>query len=460
MSTICPTSKRRRRVAFFAALFVGAFAVWNDAFSFAQETPPPPNAAAPQAAKKYVLTRLEAICEGTPRDDGDAIRVQLDGGGSISVSKLDVLFVGDSREAVFEFQKSRTRLDDANELLKLADWANRRRLGPQGIALLESALAETTDPAERRAFERKLTELRESEKFRAQTARTLAERADAPENVAPAANESVPTPADSSFALGTDFAATNENGAPPNDVELENWAKQVPFAALERFARKAQPALQKRCAACHDGSNPAADGYVLRPKTLGPAARTALLRNLRETLDFVDFNAPDQSPILRHPTVVDANGRRVYPFGEDRTSAKDRDLFVDWVLTINDGKFGRYVHSPSRVRAAAPIVPNVVSAAPNGSNPPQNAAAPTSFSNLFDDESALPAASGPSANDDVIRLGTTDAARNFVPPNDDPNSANAVLERVGAIPSQTFRDEYDPAIFNARFHPNAAERRE
>ena len=442
-------------------------------------TPRTPVAPTPTEPTRFVLTRLDAVCVGVVRDRGDVLSIELLDGGSVSVSKLDVQFIGGSRDEVFAFKKSRTRLEDVAETLRLADWANRRQLAPQAIALLETKLADPLlSDGERRAIDAKLEELRQIEKWRASVARTVAARQNA------ASDASAPTP------------TTSASSVAPEVAEIERWAKEVPLSAFERFSRRAQPILQKRCATagCHDGSNPNS-AFRVRPKAVGAQARLALYFNLRETFDFIDFNDPARSPILNHPVVVDAEGNRVYPFGEGRWSAQDCQTFVAWVESLNDGKLGRYVHRPSRVRdpnaatlrpdavsrydrvetpnaAASNRAPNAVpnavpNAAPNGASnaalaPAADPANP--FAGLFAPSTPSPAPSAPNApsnpsalapapppaDEFAVQSGTSQEARRYLSnPADDPNSPENVLKRGGYAPKRQYRDEYDPAIFNA-----------
>ncbi|MCF0233448.1 MAG: hypothetical protein HUK22_00555, partial [Thermoguttaceae bacterium] len=125
---------------------------------------------------KYVLARQGALWVGVLRDRGDAIAVEMENGGSTVISKLDVAFIGDSRDEVFEFKRAQTSLTDVDEILKLADWANRRGLAVRGVEFLESVEIPGASVAERRAVERKIAELRESERIRAEIAQKNEER--------------------------------------------------------------------------------------------------------------------------------------------------------------------------------------------------------------------------------------------------------------------------------------------
>ncbi len=402
-----------------------------------------PDAPAPSEPARFVLTRLDVVHVGVVRDRGDVLSIELLDGGSVSVSKLDVQFIGGSRDDVFAFKKSRTRLEDVGETLRLADWANRRQLAPQAIALLETKLAEPLlSDGERRVVSAKLEELRQIEKWRVSAAQTLVARQNAVSSAPSAATQTSSTP------------------VAPEIAEIERWAQDLPVSAFDRFARRAQPILQKRCATagCHDGSNPNS-AFRVRPKGVGAQARLALYFNLRETFDFIDFNNPAQSPILNHPVVADADGNRVYPFGEGRWSAQDCQTFVSWVESLNDGKLGRYVHRQSRVRdaSAATLRPDAVSryhrvATPSMTNAPvPTPTNPNPFAKLFDDPTAETAetSSFPQPSRTALPELAAPNVADATPEADDPNSPENVLKRGGYAPKRQYRDEYDPAIFNA-----------
>ncbi|MBQ5367981.1 MAG: hypothetical protein IIU43_10950, partial [Thermoguttaceae bacterium] len=54
----------------------------------------------------------------------------------------------------------------------------------------------------------------------------------------------------------------------------------------------------------------------------------------------------------------------------------------------------------------------------------------------------------------AMSFGVSPEAAKYMPnPADDPNSEDARLQRVGIEPQKTYRDDYDPEIFNDRYHP-------
>lgn len=400
-----------------------------------------PNAdAEPQIS--YVLTRSGSIVEGKVADKGNAYSIEFPGGGSLSASKLDVLCVSPTREGIFDYRLRLTRMEDVNEALKLADWANRRRLGAPALKALQERLAVAVDDAERAALQKKIDEIAEAETFR-ERAEAAAARIENERAQAAAKKEDPEIHSDPRKAL---------------DAELDAWGRTLPTASLEKFSRKALPVLQKRCATtgCHDEITPNAR-YVVRKKAYGPAQRLALLYNLRETMRYLDFDNIDASPIVTHPAVNNAMGKRVYPFGEDKYSTRDCAYFIEWLNMVKtDEKLktaGRAIQdampkTPQPRQGAASRydldgeTPIDMTLAPDSVRlPPQSPEAAQSFAELFQD-------------DFKIQQGFARGAEEYLPnPYDDVNSPESALRRVGLTPQKEYRDSYDPAIFNDKFHP-------
>lgn len=396
-----------------------------------------------EQTKCFVLTRLGAIHEGELQDRGNAYLLEFPGGGSTTISKLDAVYIGSSRESIYRYKLSQTAGEDVNELLKLADWASRRQLSVSAIATLKERLENSTDPGERAALQRKIGELERAEAFRENVARSNERRAT---NASPNVSSRV----------------VNVKTLSPEDAELEDWAKGVPLPTLERFSRKAQPVLQKRCATseCHEvGSS---SRFLLRPKTAGTAARFALIYNLRATIEHVDFDDIEKSPILVHPTVVDAAGERVYPFGSDRSSLKDCEAFVKWLKSLPTEKVlashakatKRDLSGPLLRKGAVSRYDVVDREANQEFQKNYDDRENESFNALFEQESERKAEPTVATNEQG-RLGfgvSQEAQRYISKPEDDPNSEEAVLQRGGLKPKNKYRDEYDPARFNDRYH--------
>ncbi len=447
--------EHEKRAAALAGLLCAALSLAFVPVSRADE-PPQPNAPAVQAAeapanrqddgKRFVLTRSGEIVEGRLRDGGSAYLLEFDKGGSTLVSKLDALFIGKSRKDVFQYKLSQTRTEDLNEVLKLTDWASRRKLAPEAIELLESRLASTRDPGERNAITRKLEDLRQAEAFRQGAARFAAERE---------AREALE-------AQKTEAAANKP--LDPQHAEIEAWSKGIPFPSIERFGRRVNPILQKRCAQADCHAPGSESRYVVRPKGVGTAARLALLYNLRETLDYVNFDDVQRSPILIHPEITDAKGNRAYPFGNERSSLRDCETFVKWIESLPAETVLAKYAAETRRDHSGPLVrrggasrydvvdgpagaPTAFDAVNPGANVPSEP-----FGELFKGEQG--AGQTAPAEGGALSFGVSPEAAKYMPnPADDPNSEDARLQRVGIEPQRTYRDDYDPEIFNDRYHP-------
>ncbi len=435
-----------RSSALIAALCIGTFSTVFGQEQDAQITEPAP--------KSYVLTRLGAICEGRLSEREDAYLLEFEGGGSTMVSKLDALYIGSTRESIYQYKASQTHMEDVNEVLRLADWASRRQLGSEAIKTLREKLSTSHDQAERRALSRKLEELEQAESFRKEVAKGYAPREKSSSSTRQESKRKIREPLS------------------PEDAELEEWGAPIPAPSLERFSRKAQPILQKRCssASCHGPGSETR--YLLRGKTLGTGARLALLYNLRSTLEYVDFENIGESALLNHPPVVNAKDERVYPFGNDRSSLKDCQTFMSWVESLKTEQVltrhaqeTRRENSGPKLRAGAASRYDVEPAEGGTSGQSSGVSATDGASAQVDasgvDFSSLVGTAEPSNEEDaprstVGRLGfgtSSEASRYMTQPEDDPNSSEARLQRVGLRPTKKYRDAYDPAIFNDRYHP-------
>ncbi|MDO5308914.1 MAG: hypothetical protein Q4G03_05410 [Planctomycetia bacterium] len=413
-----------------------------------------------QAPTMFVLTRLGEIIEGRPIDRGQSFMIELPGGGAVTASKLDVLFIGDTRESVYRFKASQTHLEDANETLKLVDWASRRRLGAEAIKTLEVQLGASTDPAARSLYEKRLKELRRSEELRINAERALAQRRNSPELV--------------QNNVATDDTQRQEL------QELEDWIKGVPSATVERFMRRAQPILQRRCgkSGCHDEQTPGAK-FRVKAKGLGAAQRLATLYNLRDATVFVDFDSPAASVLINHPSLVDARGVPLRPFGADRTSDKDAQILMSWIESLEkESKLAERALAYRCVRSDAPqLRPNAASRydrvsrddvdpdadlnlTPSGETNSLAEASPN-FTEAYARAPDQPGQAGatPENGASPFRQGVSQEALRLMQGYDaddpnDPNSQTAALQRVGMTPKKEYRDEYDPMIFNDRYFPN------
>lgn len=355
-------------------------------------------------ANRFVLTRLGIVQEGIPEDRGETIFLRLPNStGGLTISKLDILFIGRTRSELFEFQRRQLPVGDIGSLLKLADWSLRNQLAPEAIALLKLTAEKTADPQGRAALLERLAKMEYVERIKSQALRRMNELAD-----------SADAPSDSP-------AKTLD----PEQVRLLAFAKEVPFTVEDRFIRKIEPILLRRCATadCHlDGSCETV--FPLVEPSAAKSLRFGHLRNLETVLGAVSFRRPETSPILNHPAVADENGERIWPFGEDNASLKDYEQFVVWVTSLGT-KMKNYTPDPARqIQTRFEVGPAQESADHREESAPD----------------AVLAANIPLAQ-----------TEQYQKPN--PNDDAQALQRAGYLPTETLRDEFDPTPFNRKYHP-------
>ena len=105
---------------------------------------------------RYFLTSQEKLYEGIPEDRGDSWLIKLPGQtGGLLVSKLDIIFIGDSRDDVFDFQKEKLPPGNFGAAAKLAEWGTRNQLSDRALDLLKEMIAEA-DPETRVVLQRQI----------------------------------------------------------------------------------------------------------------------------------------------------------------------------------------------------------------------------------------------------------------------------------------------------------------
>lgn len=367
----------------------------DDGTTAEQETPD---------ANRFVLTRLGIVQEGIPEDRGETIFLRLPNStGGLTISKLDILFIGRTRPELFEFQRRQLPEGDVGSLLKLADWALRNQLAPEAIALLKRTAEKTVDPSARAALLERLAKMEYVERIKSEALRRMSPSGDSSDSANGSAAETLD----------------------PEQTRLLAFAKEIPFTVEERFTRKIEPILLRRCAAadCHlSGSHDTV--FPLVEPSSEKSLRFGHLRNLETVLGAVSFHRPETSPILNHPSVTDENGERIWPFGEDSASLKDYEQFVEWVTSLGP-KMKNYIPDPARQIKARHQV-----------EPTQNSAD-----------------SGPESAPDAVLAANIPLAETREHEKPNPNDDAEALKRAGYLPTETLRDEFDPTPFNRKYHP-------
>lgn len=383
--------------------FLLAFGVCLFGPIVAAQTPPEEKpASAEEEPIRFVLTRLGIVQKGIPVDRGDSILLRLPNTqGGINISKLDILMISSSRQEIFDFQRKQLPAGDIGAYIKLADWSVRNQLAPNAIEMLKEILAQTSDPAANETLSEKIRQMEYVEQIKSEALEKMAASQNSAQETAPVA---------------------------PEQKRLTAFGRRIPYAVSDRFVRKVQPVLLRRCAVadCHEDGN-SDSAFLLCVPSETESVKTGSLRNMETVFDWVRFDKTSASPLLNHPPVCDKNGERIYPFGDDSASLGDYKILADW-LGVIEGKMTDYRPDPNRpahhrptrtVRLAEPDRPNVAA------------------TNELDQ------------TDDLQK----DLSGELSPERPNPNSDAEALKRAGYLPKQPLSDEFDPLPFNQKYHP-------
>ena len=387
---------------------------------FSEETDTPPG-------NQFFLTTQEKLYEGVPEDRGDSWLIKPPGqSGGFLISKLDVLFIGDTRESVFEFRKSRLPAGNYVAVSNLAEWGTRNQLAGQALRLLEETAAEA-DPETRIVLRRQIERIEYVERLK----KEAIDRASTSEN-----------------------QETARPAKDPEQARLEEFGRQVPLSLQDAYARKIQPLLLRRCAVadCHEAGVQGNSFTLAKPQRR--TARQDNLANLEQILRRVDLAMPASSRILNHPEIIDPYGQQVYPFGSDANSLKDYKLFSEWVLSL--GK---------KIKPIRFTEPMAVSAGGAGSGTGEKTSGTGS-----EGTDAEPGFTGTQPSPFHTRYSQASASTIGAPrPLDltEPSSetpkpaepkyrrlpAPAEFPSLSVIEEPKIRDEFDPEPFNSKYHP-------
>lgn len=353
---------------------------------------------------RYFLTSQQKLIEGVPEDRGDSWLVKMpDRSGGFLISKLEILFVGPTRESAFEFQKGRLAPGDFLGASRLAEWGTRNQLSEQALALLKEKVAEA-DSETRVALRRQIDRIEYVEQLKKDARRRQA-NPQPPSTVRPAKD--------------------------PETLRLEEFGHQVPLSVQESYVRKIQPVLLRRCALadCHGGKSTGTTFSLAKPER--HALRRGNLANLEQILRRVDLTSPASSAILNHPEIVDMNNLQVYPFGEDGNSLKDYRLFSDWVLSL--------VKKVKPIRFTEPLSVSPEPTAETSAEPNIRRVGGVAPSSPLD----LTESSEGTAE---VAPGHSPKYRKLPPPSVVPDFSGPATPRI--------RDKFDPEPFNAKYHPD------
>lgn len=350
----------------------------------ASTTPPAASApAAPAPADattdvQVVVLQDGGVMQGRLTRSGDRfVFVRQNGQTFVPASK--VLLVAATLDEAYHKQRARLAPTTADTHLALAEWCLRNDLPAFARRELDEARALEPRHGQLDFFERRLA-----------LAVLRKTRQAAPVAATPTASPPI--------SISTPAVTTDIGDLPPG--------------AVERFTRKVQPVLVNNCTlgGCHQRGG--SQKFQLERAVLhGMANRRSTMSNLAATLELVDRQQPQQSPLLTVPRQT--HGGMKEPILGPRRDAAFRHLY-DWVALVT-------------------------------------ASATTPTSTEPTEPSETPPVSQESADADA----STAADDSPIPLADDSTGAQPPLRYGTRLVRWQPRDEFDPEIFNRKYAAQA-----
>lgn len=248
------------------------------------------------------------------REEGYVVKTDL---GSMLIPQSNVDRLGHDKLELYQYRKSRTTSESWQELIGLAEWAQRYGLKEQGIEEYRQALAVAPNDQIARWIRERIAESEEESK-------------------------SPPSPTDAVSLTNNGLSNANDTGNTGSEEEkvleeLENemlaeslgvWAAKVPKKVIDTFTKKVQPVLLSRCAAaeCH-GSLSESEYVLANPKQHGEGAT---LRNLQATFRYIDPHEPASSLLLTVPARIHGGSKPL----NTRSSRYQFNAMSEWVESV------------------------------------------------------------------------------------------------------------------------------
>ncbi len=242
--------------------------------------PQTPSQAKPST--RFLLVLGNQVLKGMVTEEGSQFRVTSDF-GSMLLPQTNVLVIGDSMQALYEYRRNHIDHASYSHWLELADWCVSQSLKAEAKAAYEKASQLAPHDSLKQHISQKM----------AQTAKKDAEKEDVP--------------------------------SPKPDAR---WAAEVPITIRNQFAQKVHLALTDRCASsqCH-GSQGTTAFRLHVPRMEG--ATVTMQTNLQAVLPYVDFENPTASPIL-HAMVTGHGGKKAVYDVEDNQYSN----ILSWVQMV------------------------------------------------------------------------------------------------------------------------------
>ncbi len=294
------------------------------------------NSAAAELPDILVLRNGELLEGRITRQDDRYVVSLTDGEIRLSVHEVD--FLCHSLQEAYDVQSRRITGQRIEDRLHLASWCLRHNL--TGPAAQELAAAMAIDPNDVRVavLDRRLQEMLHPTQE--------SESAEAEPSSAGSPDASPETSSSPKLPAGVD--------------DLERMARNLPRGAMESYSTTILPLLLNHCATagCHSVGTQS-KFVLLRPSPGSPTARRLTLRDLHNTLDWVDYETPAKSKLLS--TAKAAHATCTAPAIEKEESREYQQL-VAWVMLATQGD----------KNPAPPARPATISLRPASKpNPPQ-----------------------------------------------------------------------------------------
>lgn len=347
------------------------------------------------APAEVVLLHNGAVFEGAVERTPDAVVVEGEG-SYFRLRAAEVAIVAESTVAAYEWKRGQIGKGGLTAIdhLELADWALLNRLWPQAARELLDARQLAPSSQRLALLERRLDEALRLE--------ALGAAPKPSERPLPTPGEASPGP-----ALGA----------------------LLPEGALEQYTRRIQPVLLNGCATsgCH-GADPAG-GFAFDVAPLrGYGDVRSTQRNLQLTLKLINLSQPAESKLLKlargpHAGVTPISGQRRDDILQRLTA------WIDNIAAHNAPLTSDPLASDGASGAAAPLAAQPTNRLAETTPPPGEPPL----------EDLAESADGSAAEPDWEAIVAAAHAR----PAEVKHGVQ--LERVGP------RDEFDPAVFNARY---------
>ncbi|MCX7671622.1 MAG: hypothetical protein N2439_16325 [Anaerolineae bacterium] len=334
------------------------------------------------------------IIQGRVERSGDRYQVRVPG-GEIFVKAAEVQHECRDLGEVYERKAALIQRDRAMDRLELAQWCIK-------VGLLEHAASELDEAA---ALEPKHPML-EILRRRLSVASTPLPQVD---------------PSSRSASAG------------PTAQELDRMVRGMPPKTVEIFAQTIQPMLVNNCsaAACHGQS--VTNGFrLLRVPADSPPSRLLTQRNLHATLQWLDRDSPDASPLLTYATR--AHGAARVPVFTDRQMQQFRQL-RDWCY--------RVAKADAAVMQASYEEPAGAWESDAGRGAQGSARAARRPRSSAGHEGSARSSSPPAPDPGTVDLRSGRASGGHHPP--------GRRDRSGSQPASD--DPFDPEVFNRQFSP-------